>query len=176
MKIDRWGLATVGHWLVLLVTLGLVPSAAGQTTSSGQRCALLLVWYGCLSDWPFVLVRVVGAAPLWLPTEGYASLLPNIVYNDCLCHQTGYYHAYQWAYKTWDGGHTIELENEDTEGHTCTCLVLYLSGMGTRTSHYSYGTHVLFALRLGVEQWTGTYALGTGSLGSGVEQWTGTWS
>ena len=154
MKIDRWGLAIVGHWLVLLVTLGLVPRATGQTTSCGQRCALLLVWYGCLSDWPFVPVRVVGAAPLWLPTEGYASLLPNIVYNDCLCHQTGYYHAYQWAYKTWDGGHTIELENEDTEGHTCTCLVLYLSGMGTRTSHYSYGTHVLFALRLGVEQWT----------------------
>ena len=63
MKIDRWVLATVGHWLVSLVTLGLVPSAAGHTTSSGQRCALLLVWYGCLSDWPFVPVRVVGAAP-----------------------------------------------------------------------------------------------------------------
>ena len=30
MKIDRWVLATVGHWLVSLVTLGLVPSAAGH--------------------------------------------------------------------------------------------------------------------------------------------------
>ena len=52
----------------------------------------------------------------------------------------------------------IAFENEVTEGHTGICVVLYLSDIRTRTRHYLYGTHVLFALRLGVEQWTGTWS------------------
>jgi hypothetical protein len=93
-----------------------------------------------------------GCCPPLTSDRGICVPAADTVYNECLCHQTGYCHAYQWAYSTWDGGHTIAFENEVTEGHTGICVVLYLSGIRTRTRHSLYGTHVLFALRLGVEQ------------------------
>ena len=93
-------------------------------------------WDGCTSP-----VWVVGNATVWSLTEGYASLPSETVYYVCLCPQAESFtmHVSEVQY-VGRCAHDC-VENEATEGHTSMKLIFQW-----------YGTHVLFAFRLGVEQ------------------------